>query len=564
MLRTIRAFGWLRWRVLVNSLERTGARDTVERVSVAIEKLGPVIAALLMIPSAVMAGVLGTAAGFAIAGGERSVLFEVVRYVLLVVPVLCVAGPLFLPAADRTNAVRILLLPISRSTLYVAQTGATLADPWNLLILPMVLGVSIGLAAGGAGHAAIVALAGAVLLGLVLAGVSSLATSVIHLVARDRRRGEFLAFIFIVVLPVVALMPGAIEGARERHDGSRPAGTEHTERLPPWVKQAATQAFALLPTELYARAARESSRGLVGPGWTALAGLGLIACLLHALGMRAFWRVLDSPGSTGRRRAGSLGRSWEHGLPLLSRPSSAVALAHLRLAMRTPRGRGILLTPLLMFGVFSVIMLRNGGTAQFGSLAFESGLALATFACSAALLSILPIAMNQFAVDRAGVTLVLLSPLTTRDYLTGKAVGNGLIAAIPVVVCVIIAAIALPAAPLALWLTLLLGLLAVYLVVSPVAAVLSAVFPRAVDMNSIGRGSNAHAAAGFIGMLAFFAAAAGPALLTLLAIRLLERPSLAPVLAGAWCVVAYVAGRLLFLIARRVFATRRENLALVR
>jgi hypothetical protein len=31
MLRTFRAFLWLRWRTLVNSLERTGAREALLR-----------------------------------------------------------------------------------------------------------------------------------------------------------------------------------------------------------------------------------------------------------------------------------------------------------------------------------------------------------------------------------------------------------------------------------------------------------------------------------------------------------------------------------------------------
>ena len=44
MLRILRAFAWMRWRVLLNSLERTGARDTLERFSLAIEQLGPIVA----------------------------------------------------------------------------------------------------------------------------------------------------------------------------------------------------------------------------------------------------------------------------------------------------------------------------------------------------------------------------------------------------------------------------------------------------------------------------------------------------------------------------------------
>ena len=172
--------------------------------------------------------------------------------------------------------------------------------------------------------------------------------------------------------------------------------------------------------------------------------------------------------------------------------------------------------------------------------------------------------MNQFAVDRAGLTMTLLSPLRDDEILSGKAAGNALIVAVPAIISVTAALLLFGGSAPGLWLTLVLGLVSIQLLVAPIAAMASATFPRAVDMNSIGRGSNAHAAAGLIGLLAFFVSAAAPALLALLAVRLLDRPSLAPVLAGAWCVVAYVGGRLLFIIARRVFASRRENLAMVR
>ena len=51
MLRILRAFAWMRWRMFINSLEKTGARDKIERFSIAIEKLGPIMAAVLVIPS---------------------------------------------------------------------------------------------------------------------------------------------------------------------------------------------------------------------------------------------------------------------------------------------------------------------------------------------------------------------------------------------------------------------------------------------------------------------------------------------------------------------------------
>jgi hypothetical protein len=61
-----------------------------------------------------------------------------------------------------------------------------------------------------------------------------------------------------------------------------------------------------------------------------------------------------------------------------------------------------------------------------------------------------------------------------------------------------------------------------------------------------------------------FVGAAVPAvLLTLVASSWLDRPVLVPVLLLAWCVAAYAIGRALFVAARRIFARRRENLALI-
>ena len=114
MLRILGAFVWLRWRMLINSLEKTSARDTVERFSIAIEKLGPIMAAVLMIPSALLLAAAAAAGGFSLARGEESLVFIAAHYLLRVVPIVSIFGPLLLPAADRTNPIRLLLLPIPR------------------------------------------------------------------------------------------------------------------------------------------------------------------------------------------------------------------------------------------------------------------------------------------------------------------------------------------------------------------------------------------------------------------------------------------------------------------
>jgi hypothetical protein len=564
MVRILRAFVWLRWRMLINSLERTASRDTIERFSLAIERLGPIMAGVMMIPSAVALGALGAAGGFALAQGEQqSMLFAAGRFILLAVPILCIVGPLLMPAADRTNPVRMLLLPISRGTLYVAQSASAFGDVWVLLMLPVVLSVPLGLAAGGVPGAALFTLVCGAVLVVVIIGISSLAASLLHLAVRDRRRGELLALIFILVIPVVSMLPGVLQSDRQRArtEGQPPGRGRLT--VPAWVAAGAGRAFTLYPTELYASGTRAAARGDVRRAAGSFAALAVTAALLHGAGMFAFTRVLESPGSTGARRSAPMRAAWGRTLPGLSPGASAVALAQLRLALRTPRGRSILLSPILMFVVFGVLMRYSLDVMEFGPITLETGIGLASFGSFICLMSILPIAMNQFAVDKAGMTMALLSPLTDREYLAGKAVGNALIAGPPCLLCVLAALVALPGGSPALWVAIPIALLSVYLLVAPLAAIFSAVFPRVVDMNSIGRGSNAHGLSGLLGVLAFIAAGVPCLLIVMAASRWIQRPSLVPVVLLIWCFIAYGVGRLLFIPARKIFAKRRENLSML-
>ena len=114
-------------------------------------------------------------------------------------------------------------------------------------------------------------------------------------------------------------------------------------------------------------------------------------------------------------------------VPFLSRGSAAVAQAQVRLALRTPRGRSIMLSPFVVFVLFAIVIYRQG-QMELGFANLTNGLNLATFGGAVCLLAILPFALNQFAIDGSGLTMALLSPLSTRELLAGKAVGNGLIA----------------------------------------------------------------------------------------------------------------------------------------
>lgn len=564
MLRILRAFAWMRWRTLVNSLERTGSRDKVQRLAVAIEHIAPILLMIVMIPSAIaLAGIAGMA-GYTLVTGERSFAFQLVRYAMLLGTVLIIFGQIVVPSADRTNPIRLLLLPIEERTLYVAQTAGALADPWLALLVPLVIGVPVGLAIAGAFGSALVAVVAGALIILTLLGISALTTTLIHLLLRDRRRGELVALFLIMVLPLLSLLPSILGSsysrrARSQSQQERPAARRSP--LPPWALNAGRQAFSMTPSELYVTSVQSTTRVATASPAAPLGGLGAFVVIVHGIGLVMFRRALASPASTSRRTVAVRG-IWERVLPGVSPPASAVALAFVRLVLRTPRGRSVLIGPLIFFVIFALFTARAGGL-DFGSMRMRSGLGLATLAGFMSLLSINPIALNQFAVDGAGLTMALLAPLSTRQLLIGKAVGGGLIALPPALLVVLLSRVAFSGGHPALWLALLVSLFATYILASPIAAMLSTFFPRVVDMNSIGKGSNAHGVAGVVGLLAFAAAGLPCAALTFAATTLLDQAWLAPALVTIWCGVAILLAQMMFRAAERIFDKRREHLAML-
>jgi len=284
MLRILRAFAWMRWRLLVNSLERTGARDTLERFSVAIEQVAPIITLALFFPTAMVLAALGFYAGYGMTSIESGgFAFTVFRYLLLTATALSILGPIMLPSAEQTDAVRLLLLPIPPRTLYVAQAAATVSDPWILLVTPMVATFPAGLALGGAPVTALVALLCGVLVLATFMGLSFLTTMIVYLIVRDRRRGELVAFVFILVLPFVGLLPSMLDAQHRRAERRGEAAAQ--ERLvPEWLRTASAGLYALTFPPVRARAL----------AWVAL--VPLLAALRDAslrrrLGLGLLWTL---------------------------------------------------------------------------------------------------------------------------------------------------------------------------------------------------------------------------------------------------------------------------------
>ena len=310
MLRTLRAFAWMRWRVLLNSLERTGARDQLERFSLAIDQLGPIIATILLVPSALGLAGLSAYAGYWVASGVPAMTFQTLRILLMLACGFAILAPMLMPSMEPTAMVRLLLLPIRQGTLYAAQAGGALSEPWILLSLPVALALPIGLAAGGAAAAAVVTLAAGALFVVCLIGLSTLSALLLHLVVRNRRRGELVALIFIVLVPALSVMPLLVMKSQERTRREHRDGRGRSDvGMPPWISRGSAIARVVVPSELFTQVARTTAAHHPREAVLPLALLVLIGGALHGIGLLTFSSLLKSPlASGGARRASTVGK----------------------------------------------------------------------------------------------------------------------------------------------------------------------------------------------------------------------------------------------------------------
>lgn len=562
MFRILRAFAWMRWRALINSFERTGARDTLERFSIAIDKIGPIVAAVLLVPTMIGVSALSAVGGYILVAepGYLPAAGIILRAFALALSGFAIVGPILLPVMERTNPVRLMLLPIPRTTLYVAQVSGALADPWTVIALPLLIFLPVGFAAGRAYAAAAVSVVAGLFFLCVIVGLSTLTGCLVQLVMRDRRRGELAALAFILLIPLIGVSMNFVDRRVSRRGRRATAPVEEVTR-PGLAQRVGRAAFSMTPSEQYVKVTRTAIPGDLLSSTGALLLLAASAALAHGSAYLVFERLLAFPGAIAGRRSASKRTRPVRRIPGLSAGASAVAMAQIRLTLRTPRGRSSFLAPLLIFLVFTILSIR-AGDALF-SIVPQSGIGLAAFAGFFSVMATLPFAMNQFALDGAGLTLEFLSPLSDKQLLDGKAVAVGAMAGAPALACLFVAFLLFPRGPLALWISIPAGVAAICLLVAPVAAAVSATFPRAVDLNSISRGSNPHGVAGLLGVASIVLSGLPVIAVAFVGIRLLHRPDLTLAMLLIWCVIALAINRLLFRPVRLLLARRRENLGLV-
>lgn len=551
MIRILRAFAWMRWRLLVNGL-RGRRRDSMEQVARISRLFVVAVVAVSIVPTTLVLAGLAFLGALEMARGNphAAVLLQATRLVLTIVTIVVAVVPLLRFGGGADSTTRLALLPIPRRLLFAIQVAAQAADPWILAVVPALLAIPAGFAAGGAWGAAVWSLLAAAAFALFLAALGSAVSLFAGLLFRNRRLGEIVTIAVFVAITVLAYVPmtlqhAALTNARVAED--RPA-----------PRPAELRALKLFPSELYVasvgRAARPGSPSPLLP----LLGLASAGAVLSGAAYFAFSRLLDAPGDRGTRAGRAEARVRR--LPGLGPAASAVALATFRLLMRSVRGRLILYTtplPVLMMG----FVWRKGSV--FASLPVRqiAGPALLAVGGFIVLLSIGQILADQFAVDRAGLTLAFLSPAGERDLILGKGAGAALAAAIPLGAALVVALVMRPGGSPFLWVAALAVAVAVFAVQAPVAAILAAAFPAPYDLMKL-RAGNPHPLASLVTMAVTMIGFGVGAGVVGLAYALTRSGPLALAAAAAGVAVACGAAALILPLAVRTLRSRRENLAM--
>ena len=375
---------------------------------------------------------------------------------------------------------------------------------------------------------------------------------------KDRRRAEVATFIFVMILSSMGFFWLFVGDSIETSvDEAKTDMTiaEFNEKLPAWT--------LVIPSELYGRAVGGALEGNGIEGAMALTLLLLEVALLFFLSAYAHGRALTASSTTRARGLRWSGPTRALSIPGLSPGTLLVALTQVRVALRTVRGKLAVYPtgPMVLVSGWVLATVFSRNIPMAGMFRVEGHLFL-WFAALIVFLSLQPILMNQFATDKAGLTMQFLAPLTDREIVLGKAVAGGILSSISIGLVLIAMLILAPAGSPFSWAASLVGCASIYIMLVPFAALASATFPKPADLSKMGKAGNPHGMAAFMGFVMTLALATPPSILTMIGL-LFRSPFLALLLNLGWAAVSLLVAWPLLNVAARQLGNRRENLALV-
>ena len=456
----LKTYIWLRWRLSANQVRRSGT-------------IGAIIAAILT-ALRILGGILTFIAGLLI--GVLALRHAEPKIVMVVWDGIA-AGFLFfwmiglMSELQRTELLSLdnfMHLPVSPAGAFFINYAGSSIGLSLILFLPAMIGLGIGLTLSrGLGMLLLFPLIVAFFL-MVTAVTYQFRGWLASMMTNPRRRRTIIAVIsllFILVFQIPNIMnnlnPGARAKAQAEREGYKEFNTlkkefasgritrkEYERRL--IAKGAAWQAARkrnsekdyeitwlvnkVAPPGWLPYGAATAAQGRSMPALAGIAGMGLI-------GIASLWRSYRTtirlylgdfntgrtrrkiktgpvPKTTSKTKTGIRGQAafLEKRLPWISEQASAISLMCFRSLIRASEVKMMLLTPVIMLGIFGGMHAGKGGN---GSVLVRPLIALGLMAF------ILIIGMtafigNQFAFDRSGFRAFVLSCAPRRDILLGK------------------------------------------------------------------------------------------------------------------------------------------------
>jgi hypothetical protein len=516
----LRAFVWLRWRLLVHQLTRGGLANAV-----------------LLVIAAVAAGflVVGLFAGSLLVGlvplARVSPAFVMYVWDGLVVGFLFCWMIGLITVLQRSEVLsldKFLHLPVSLAGVFLLNYLSSLVSLTLLVFVPIMLGLTLGL---------IISRGPALLLQLpLLLAFLLMVTALTYqfqgwlasLMVNQRRRRTVIvtvtaAFILLAQAPqlINILRPwdkhkhderaAQLSQAQEQLLRSLADGqitrTEYEQRQQQLVRtfhaqtqesnrQALQQVAEItrlinlvLPPGWLPLGAMASAEGIVLPALLSTLGMALIGMASLWRSYRTTVRLYTGAFSSGKKRSAPVAAPapadkatvhlLERKLPWVSEQAAAIALASLRTLLRAPEAKLLLLSPILLIVIFGGMILSHSWNVPeaFRPLIVAGGMAMT-------LLCLVQLVGNQFGFDRSGFRVFVLCAAPRQDILLGK---NLAVAPLALGLGVIVALLVEVLAPMRFdyFLALLPQLVSMYLLFCLLANLLSIWAPMPIAAGSL-------------------------------------------------------------------------------
>lgn len=452
----LRAFAWLRWRLLANQWRRAGKFNATLMVVVSI---GAAVAALPLFLGCFALGV------YAIPRAQPAHLMYAWDGLIAAFLLSWTIGLVTdLQRSDPLTLSKFLHLPVSVRGAFLLNYLSSLLRLSLLLFGPIMLAYALALAyIRGLEQWAVVPLLAAFL--LMVTGLTYQFQGWLALLMNNPRRRRAVVVGATMGIVLLAQLPNLIGQVfiSRRHRGDDgaaaakraevdaigrelAAGTiapaEAAERSralgewlaaeparrrgeeAAWVERAVRLGNLVLPVGWLPLGVQAAARGRPAPALWGLAGMALIGVAGLGRAYRTAIRAYTGQASDRKGRAPAprpdagheAGRSLlEARLPGVSEPVAAIALGTFRSLLRAPEAKMALLSPLILAAVFGSMLARGAGIVP--DLARPL---VGIGAIVSVLFGLLQLMGNQFGFDRDGFRAFVLCAARRRDILLGK------------------------------------------------------------------------------------------------------------------------------------------------